>query len=120
MEETFQSFTIVKSFANEWYETIRYSKAVDEIVKISMSFAKIRGVFFTFIITVLFGGIFFILWQGAILLERGEIEAGDLFSFIMYTGILGGAIASFGTLYTQIVSAIGATRKDSGNTGHAF
>jgi len=80
-------------------------------VKISMRFAKIRGVFFTFIITVLFGGIFFILWQGALMLERGEMEAGDLFSFIMYTGILGGAIASFGTLYTQIASAIGATER---------
>jgi ATP-binding cassette, subfamily B, bacterial len=111
VEETFQSFTIVKSFANEWYESMRYGKAVDDIVKISMRFAKIRGVFFTFIITVLFGGIFFILWQGALMLERGEMEAGDLFSFIMYTGILGGAIASFGTLYTQIASAIGATER---------
>ena len=70
-----------------------------------------RGIFFTFIITILFGGIFFILWQGALMLERGEMEAGDLFSFIMYTGILGGAIASFGTLYTQIVGAIGATER---------
>lgn len=111
VEETFQSFSIVKSFANEWYESVRYGKAVDEIVKISLSFAKMRGIFFTFIITILFGGIFFILWQGALMLQRGEMEAGDLFSFIMYTGILGGAIASFGTLYTQIVSAIGATER---------
>lgn len=111
VEETFQSFSIVKSFANEWYESLRYNKAVDEIVKISLSFAKMRGIFFTFIITILFGGIFFILWQGALMLERGEMEAGDLFSFIMYTGILGGAIASFGTLYTQIVGAIGATER---------
>ena len=111
VEETFQSFSIVKSFANEWYESVRYSKAVDNIVSISLSFAKMRGIFFTFIITILFGGIFFILWQGALMLQRGEMEAGDLFSFIMYTGILGGAIASFGTLYTQIVSAIGATER---------
>jgi len=111
VEETFQSFSIVKSFANEWYESVRYGKAVDEIVKISLNFAKMRGIFFTFIITILFGGIFFILWQGALMLQRGEMEAGDLFSFIMYTGILGGAIASFGTLYTQIVSAIGATER---------
>jgi ABC-type multidrug transport system fused ATPase/permease subunit len=111
VEETFQSFSIVKSFANEWYESVRYGKAVDEIVKISLSFAKMRGIFFTFIITILFGGIFFILWQGALMLQRGEMEAGDLFSFIMYTGILGGAIASFGTLYTQIISAIGATER---------
>ncbi len=111
VEETFQSFTIVKSFANEWYESIRYGKSVDQIVTISLKFAKIRGVFFVFIITILFGGIFFILWQGALMVEQNKMEAGDLFSFIIYTGILGGAIASFGTLYTQIVSAIGATER---------
>jgi ATP-binding cassette, subfamily B, bacterial len=111
VEETFQSFTIVKSFANEWYESIRYGKSVDQIVAISLRFAKIRGIFFIFIITILFGGIFFILWQGALLVEQNKMEAGDLFSFIIYTGILGGAIASFGTLYTQIVSAIGATER---------
>ncbi len=111
VEETFQSFTIVKSFANEWFESIRYGKSVDQIVIISLKFAKIRGIFFVFIITILFGGIFFILWQGALLVEQNKMEAGDLFSFIIYTGILGGAIASFGTLYTQIVSAIGATER---------
>ncbi len=111
VEETFQSFTIVKSFANEWYESIRYGKAVDQIVSISLKFAKTRGIFFVFIITILFGGIFFILWQGALLVEQNKMEAGDLFSFIIYTGILGGAIASFGTLYTQIVSAVGATER---------
>ncbi|MCZ2101435.1 MAG: ATP-binding cassette domain-containing protein [Chitinophagales bacterium] len=111
VEETFQSFAIVKAFANEWYEAIRYGKSIDKIVAVSLSFAKMRGIFFTFIITILFGGIFFILWQGALMLERHEMEAGDLFSFIMYTGILGGAIASLGTLSTQILTAIGATER---------
>ena len=111
VEETFQSFTIVKSFANEWYESIRYGKAVDKIVDISLKFAKVRGLFFIFIITILFGAIFFILWRGALMVEDGTMEAGDLFSFIIYTGILGGAIAGFGNLYTQIVSAIGATER---------
>ncbi len=45
------------------------------------------------------------------MVQDGTMEAGDLFSFIIYTGILGGAIASFGTLYTQIVGAIGATER---------
>ncbi len=130
VEETFQSFTIVKSFANELYETIRYGKSVDRIVKVSLDFAKMRGIFFTFIITILFGGIFFILWQGALMLEKGQMEAGDLFSFIMYTGILGGAIASLGTLATQLLTAVGATEKileilntpsefDMNQSGHA-
>jgi len=111
VEETLQSFQVVKSFANEWYESVRYGKSVDEIVKISLSFAKVRGLFFSFIITVLFGGIFYILYRGALMVEAGSMEAGDLFSFIIYTGILGGAIASFGTLYATLASAVGATER---------
>jgi len=111
VDETLQSFMVVKSFANEWYESLRYGKSVDEVVTVSLSYAKMRGIFFTFIITILFGGIFFILWQGALMVQDKQMEAGDLFSFIMYTGILGGAIASFGTLYTQIAGAVGATER---------
>lgn len=111
VDETLQSFMVVKSFANEWYESLRYGRSVDEVVKVSLSYAKMRGIFFTFIITILFGGIFFILWQGALMVQDKQMEAGDLFSFILYTGILGGAIASFGTLYTQIAGAIGATER---------
>ncbi len=111
VEETFQSFSIVKAFANEWYESIRYSKSIDEVVNVSLKFAKVRGVFFIFIITILFGGIFFILWRGALMVEAGVMEVGDLFSFIIYTGIIGGAIASIGTLYAAIAQAIGATER---------
>ena len=103
VEETFQNFSVVKSFTNEWLETVRYGKSVDEVVKTSLKFAKIRGVFFIFIITVLFGAIFFILWQGALLVEKGVMEVGDLFSFILYTGLIGGAIGSLGNLYTCLL-----------------
>lgn len=113
VEETFQSFSVVKSFANEWYESIRYAKSVEEIVKISLRFARVKGVFFIFIFTVLFGGIFFILWRGALMVQdpNSGMEVGDLFSFILYTGIIGGAIASFGSLYTSLASAVGATER---------
>lgn len=111
VDETLQSFSVMKSFANEWFESMRYSKSVKDIVKVSMKYAKIRGVFFIFIITVLFGAMFFILWRGAIMVSEHKMEVGDLFSFIIYTGIIGGAIASFGNLYTQIVGALGATER---------
>jgi ABC-type multidrug transport system fused ATPase/permease subunit len=111
VEETFQSFSVVKSFANEWLEAIRYGDSVDKVVKISLRFARLRGLFFIFIITILFGAIFFILWQGAKMVESGEIPVGDLFSFILYTGIIGGAIGGLGNLYTALTSAMGATER---------
>lgn len=110
-EEAFQSFQVVKSFANEWFETLRYSRSVDEVVKVSLKYARIRGVFFVFIITILFGGIFFILWRGALMVESGDMPLGDLFSFIIYTGIIGGAIAGLGNMYTTLAGAVGASER---------
>jgi len=111
VEETLQSFTVVKSFTNEWYETLRYGNSIDKVVQISLKFARTRGLFFIFIITVLFGAIFFILWRGAILVQNGEMEVGDLFSFILYTAFIGGAIGGLGNLYTDLASALGATER---------
>ncbi len=111
VEETLQSFSVVKAFTNELLEIMRYSKSVDTVVNISLRFARIRGLFFIFIITVLFGAIFFILWQGAMMVERGEMPVGDLFSFILYTGIIGAAIGGLGNLYTALTGAMGATER---------
>ena len=110
-EEVIQSFQIVKSFANEGYEHIRYGKSVDKVVDISLKFARYKGAFFVFIITFLFGAIFFILWRGAIMVESGIMQLGDLFAFILYTGIIGGAIAGLGNLYTTLASAVGASER---------
>lgn len=110
-EEALQSFQVVKSFANELFEMKRYGKSVDEVVQVSLRYAKIRGLFFVFIITILFGAIFFILWRGAIMVQEGEMPLGDLFSFIIYTGIIGGAIAGLGNLYTTLAGAVGASER---------
>jgi len=111
VEETFQSFSVVKSFTNELFEVMRYSGSVDRVVQISLRFARIRGLFFIFIITILFGAIFFILWQGALLVQEGVMQVGDLFSFILYTGIIGAAIGGLGNLYTALTGAMGATER---------
>lgn len=111
VEETLQSFSAVKAFTNEWYESVRYTNSIGEVVKISLHFAQIRGVFFIFIISILFGGIIFILWRGALLVQSGEMLVGDLFGFILYTGIIGGSIAGLGSLYATLASAIGATER---------
>lgn len=111
VEETFHSFSVVKSFVNEWYESKRYGNSVQKMVDIALSYAKVRGAFFMFVISILFGGIFFILWRGALYVQTGEMMVGDLFGFILYTGIMGGAIAGLGNLYTVLAGAIGATER---------
>lgn len=109
VDETLQNFSIVKSFTNEFLEAKKYKSQVNEIVGVSIQFAKVRGIFFAFIITLLFGCILFILWKGATMVQAGTMEAGNLLSFVIYTAAIGGAIVGLGNQYASILSALGAT-----------
>lgn len=111
VEESMQNFSIVKSFTNERYELNRYAKQTDRVVSISLKYARARGLFFGFIISLLFGCILFILWRGAIHVQQGEMDSGDLVSFVLYTMVLGSAIAGLGSMYTSLAGAIGATER---------
>ena len=109
--ESVQSIASVKAFTNEWFERQRYSQAMRGLVTVALKFARGRAIFSVFIIVVLFGALFFIIWMGAYLLSKGDITAGQLVSFVSYTAILGGAIAGLGNFYTEIVGAVGATER---------
>lgn len=109
IEETLQSIYAVKAFTNEHYEAQRYGKSIDSVVDKSIKFGQIRGLFFAFIIAFLFGIVFFVLWQGAIMVQNGTMEAGTLVSFIAITAIIGGSITGLGDLYTQLLRSIGAS-----------
>ena len=111
LEETLQAITVVKSFTNEWYEIARYGRSIKEVVNISLRFARIRGLFIVFIIAALFGAMFFVLWWGANMVQSGEMAPGQLVTFITLTAIIGGAVASLGDFYTQILRAVGASER---------
>ena len=93
LDETLQSISAVKAFSNEMFEIGRFTRSSDSVVKVSMKYAAGRALFSVFIITVLFGALFFIIWMGARMLQAGQITSGELLSFGINTAIIGGAIA---------------------------
>lgn len=111
VEETLHNIKSVKAFTNEKFEIKRYNNRISGLVKTSMRLAKIRGLFSSFIVVLLFGGMFAMLWLGAKYVQDGKMLIGDLVSFIAYTGFIGGAIASLGTFYSDIIAAIGGTER---------
>jgi ABC-type multidrug transport system fused ATPase/permease subunit len=111
VEETMQSIHTVKAYTNESFELRRYLTHLDEVVRASLKAANIRGFFASFIIFVMLGTLFLIMWRAAILVQRGEMVEGNLIDFIAYAGIIGGAIASIGNFYAEIVAAIGSTER---------
>ncbi len=109
VEETLQSISTVKAYTNEDFELARYARSVDESVAISIKTANARGLFSAFIVTVMFGALFFIIYRAILQVQAGELPVGDLFSFIVFTAIIGGSIASLGNFYGEIVGALGAS-----------
>jgi len=108
VEETMQNIRTVKAFTNEWFELNRYAKHLNKVVSLALKGATMRGLFASFIVFVMFGALFFIMWQAALMVENGSMVKGDLVNFIIFTGIIGGAIASLGTFYTELLTALGA------------
>lgn len=109
--ETIQNIQVVKSFASEKFEDENYKSTISELVKIALKYANARAWFSFFIMTIFFGAICFIIYMGAKLLESGGMSAGELLSFVSYTGLIGGAIAGLGSFTTELFGVIGATER---------
>ena len=111
VEETMQGISIVKAFANEWYEIARYQGKIKEVVKIAIKGGQLRGYFASFIIICLFGTIVAVVWYGVHLSIGGEISVGELFTFILYSSYVGASSGGIAELYAQVQKAIGATER---------
>lgn len=109
VEETLQGIQSVKAFTNEYIEIARYKEKTKEIADLGMKSGKYKGAFSSFIILGLFGAISAVVWQGSRLMTAGELDSGDLFSFVIYSVFVGGNIGGLATVFTNIQKFIGAT-----------
>lgn len=109
VEETLQGIQSVKAYTNEFFEMKRYKRRTLEIAKIGIKGGRYRGAFSSFLILGLFGALVAVIWQGALLLASGEIDAGELFSFVLYSGFIGGTIGGMANVFTRIQRFLGAT-----------
>ena len=111
LEETLSAIRIVQSFVREEYERARYRGRIQDSLKLAVKRAVASGGFIAFIILVVYSGIAVVLWFGSRMVISGQMTAGDLIKFVLYTFFVGGAVGGMTELYGQFNQAIGATRR---------
>ena len=111
LEETLSAIRIVQSFVREEYERARYRDRILDSLKLAVKRAVASGGFIAFIILVVYSGIAVVLWFGSRMVISGQMSAGDLIKFVLYTFFVGGAVGGMTELYGQFNQAIGATRR---------
>ncbi len=109
VEESLHGIASVKAFTNEGYEESRYSGSLKGFVNLTLSASKARALFVSFIIFALFGVITFVVWYGAGMLEREEIDAAKFTQFVLFSIFVGAALGSFPDILSQLHKAVGAT-----------
>ena len=111
VQETLQGISNVKSFTNEWYEISRYTTSLQQVVKLAISNGRFRGLFVSFMLLSIFGTIVLVVWYGTTLMQAGTLSFGDLTAFVVYTAFVGGSMAGFADLYSQLQKTLGATQR---------
>jgi ATP-binding cassette, subfamily B, bacterial len=111
VEESLQSISIVKSFTNEAFEIRRYAESLAEVVQVALRGSRYRGLFISFVIFAIFGGIVAVGAFGALQVQSGDLKVGQLFAFVLYTAMIGFSIAGLGDIYTQLQRSIGASER---------
>jgi len=110
VEETLQGIQNVKAFTNELFEINRYREKTDEVARAGIKGGKYQAAL-SFIVLGFFIAMGLVIWRGAILIAKGQMEAGQLFSFVIYSGFIAGNIAGMASVYTRLQRTIGAAEK---------
>jgi len=108
VEETLQGIQNVKTFTNESFESMRYREKTEEVAKAGIKGGRYQAAI-AFIILGFFISMAAVIWRGATMIASGQMEAGQLFSFVIYSGFIGGNIAGMAGVYTRLQKTIGAS-----------
>ena len=110
VEETLQGIQNVKAFTNELFEIRRYREKTNEVARAGIKGGKYQATM-SFIVLGFFVAMAAVIWRGAALIAGGQMEAGQLFSFVIYSGFIAGNIAGMAGVYTRLQRTIGAAEK---------
>ena len=110
VQETFHGISIVKAFTSEYHEITRYVKSLKNVVTTAITNARYRGAFDAFMIFSLFGTMAFVIWYGGRMIQLNELSIGDLITFVIFSGFVGGTFAGFADMFSQIQKTLGATQ----------
>lgn len=111
LEESLQGIANVKAFGNERFELGRYAHHLEQFLQVIIKTARLRASMVSFIIFGIFGSIVLVFWYGAHLMQAGQLTFGELTRFILYTTFVGGSVASFADVFSQVQKMLGATER---------
>ena len=108
-EESIGGIRTVRSFAREVHEHERYKSGIEAAFQLAKTRAWVGAWFSGLISFAGYGSIVAVLWYGGHLLASGEMDFGELTSFMLYTFTVAFSLGALSGLYEDFAKAIGAS-----------
>jgi ABC-type multidrug transport system fused ATPase/permease subunit len=109
VQESVGAIQTVQAFVRERHEAGRYRAGVERAFAETLRLVRMRASFFATAMTAGYLGVVSVIWLGGRALIAGELSAGDLTSFFLYTFIVAGGVADLANLWGSLQRAAGAT-----------
>ncbi|XP_047141960.1 uncharacterized protein LOC101234644 isoform X1 [Hydra vulgaris] len=108
-EETLSSMRTVRGFSQELKAEAEYNKGIDASFLTGKKLSLASGCLNMFFGVVVQGNLVLVLWYGGKLVIDGDMNIGELFSFIMYSFNLIWPFAILSSVYGDFMKAAGAS-----------
>jgi len=111
VEETLQKVRTVKAFANEKWESSKYSDLMNNIIKQSISRSIFKNSLNNLSGVLTLSSVVLVLWYGTSLVAAKQITIGHLISFVLITSYFGESLASIGNAFSNLQNSLGSTER---------
>ncbi len=108
VDEVLGAMKIVQAFGQERREAERFSGAVEATFMTARRRITVRAGMTAVIITIIFGSITLIMWQGALDVASGKLSGGSIAAFVLTGGLVAGAFGSLTEVYGDLIRGSGA------------
>jgi ABC transporter fused permease/ATP-binding protein len=109
VQESIGAIATVQSFVRERHEAARYRNGVERAFGKTLLLLRARSWFLSSAMSAGYIGVAAVVWLGGRALIHHELSAGDLTSFLLYTGVIAAGVADLAGIWGALQRAAGAT-----------
>lgn len=108
VDEVLGAMKIVQGFNQEDREAARFSGAVENAFQTARRRILIRSLLTAILISMVFGAITWLMWQGAVDVAEGRISGGTIAAFVLTGALVAGAFGALTEVYGDLLRGAGA------------
>jgi ATP-binding cassette subfamily B protein len=108
LEESFSGIRTAQAFTHEDHDRLQFEGQTERAFAVSLQRIHLRSLLACLVMTLVFGGVSLVLWNGGRDVIAGKLEAGQLSAFIFYAIVAASSAGSFSEIFADLQRAMGA------------